>query len=77
MGILGGLADLLRSLRKRRSTPSVKLCPRCHKRTLALSSWMDGWITPEVYLCRSCGYRGPVYVEMTLEEYQKWKDGAK
>ncbi len=52
---------------------SIKLCPRCGSSSIKLSSKWDGWLTPEVYLCGECGYRGPIYLEMTEKEYLEWR----
>lgn len=46
----------------------IKVCPVCGSRKLRLSSPLDGWLTPEVYICEECGYRGPIYLELQLEE---------
>lgn len=48
----------------RRSTTAVraKLCPRCLN-PLKLEGNLLGYLAPQKYLCTSCGYRGPVFVE--------------
>jgi predicted RNA-binding Zn-ribbon protein involved in translation (DUF1610 family) len=52
----------------------IRLCPRCGSRSIEYSSKWDGWLTPVVYLCGECGYRGPIYLEMTEEEYLEWME---
>jgi len=46
----------------------IKLCPRCHSKNIRLSSVFDGWLTPEVYVCKDCGYRGPLVLEVEISE---------
>ncbi|MEM2905657.1 MAG: hypothetical protein QW587_07990 [Candidatus Bathyarchaeia archaeon] len=46
----------------------MRLCPRCKSSQLQLSSWLDAWLLPEVNICKSCGYRGPLLLELTLSE---------
>lgn len=41
-----------------------KYCPRCGSFNIKLSSRFDGWLTPEQYVCRDCGYRGPIILEI-------------
>lgn len=51
--------------KKRRS---IKVCPVCHSLKIKLSSQFDGWLTPEVYICLECGYRGPIVLEVDIDE---------
>jgi predicted RNA-binding Zn-ribbon protein involved in translation (DUF1610 family) len=45
----------------------IKVCPRCGSKNIKLSSTFDGWITPEVYLCMECGYRGTIILELEVD----------
>ncbi len=45
----------------------IKVCPVCGSRKIRLSSSLDGWLTPEIYICEECGYRGPIYLELQIE----------
>ena len=49
----------------------VKVCPVCLSPKIRRSSSFDGWLLPEVYICESCGYRGPVYIEIEVDEDDK------
>jgi len=53
---------------RRVKDPTVRLCPRCRSAEMQLSSWLDAWLLPEVYICKKCGYRGPLVLELTREE---------
>jgi len=66
MGILQNLSAVLKGLKRR--GPVKKLCPRCGSSKLRLSSRFDIWLTPEQYICESCGYRGPIVMEVEEEE---------
>ncbi len=68
MGVLQNIHEVLKGLR--RGGAVKKLCPRCGSSKLRLSSRFDIWLTPEQYICESCGYKGPIVMELeeTSEE---------
>ncbi|UCC32894.1 MAG: hypothetical protein JSW53_03595 [Candidatus Bathyarchaeota archaeon] len=66
MGILRNFSEVLRGLKRR--GPVKKLCPSCGGSKLLLSSRFDIWLTPEQYICESCGYKGPIVMEVEAEE---------
>ncbi len=72
MGILQNIRDVLRGLNRRKALK--KLCPRCGSSKLRLSSRFDIWLTPEQYICESCGYKGPFVMEVEHEENSEEKD---
>jgi len=45
----------------------IKVCPVCLSPNIRRSSPFDGWLTPEIYICDNCGYRGPIYAEIEVE----------
>lgn len=47
---------------------TVRLCPACHSKNIRLSSGFNGWLTPEIYICSDCGYRGPVTLEVEISK---------
>ncbi len=49
-------------------TIRIKVCPICESRNLRLSSQFDGWLVPEMYVCPDCGYKGPIYLEIQIDE---------
>ncbi len=69
MGILQNVRDVLKGLKRRKTVE--KLCPRCGSSKLRLSSRFDIWLTPEQYICESCGYKGPIVMEVEEEETSK------
>jgi len=56
------------------SAKSVKACPRCGSLNVQLSSKFDIWLTPEQYICKDCGYRGPIIVEVEEEKERKGEE---
>ncbi|MBN2155947.1 MAG: hypothetical protein JW776_07885 [Candidatus Lokiarchaeota archaeon] len=51
---------------KRKKHIEVPYCPNCfHK--LELADNVGGWITPKIYHCPKCNYRGTFYVARDLE----------
>jgi predicted RNA-binding Zn-ribbon protein involved in translation (DUF1610 family) len=69
MGILGDIREVLKTLRY--SKPTKIYCPRCASPNINLSSSFDYWITPKKYLCKDCGYTGPIVMELEKEENQE------
>ncbi len=45
----------------------MRICPVCGSRRLERASVFSGWLTPEVWFCPDCGYRGPVYGEIEVD----------
>ena len=66
MGILKDLREILKGMKRRNQT--IKLCPKCGSPKLKLSSSFDIWLTPEQYVCRNCGYKGPIILEVEKKE---------
>jgi len=46
----------------------IKVCPICFSPRIRKSSPFDGWLTPAIYICEDCGYRGPIYAEIEVDE---------
>ena len=61
-------------LKRKPKKKMVRICPSCNKKNLKLSSMLDGWLTPEVYLCLSCDYKGTLFLEIDSDEYIKCRD---
>ena len=71
MHILENLCEILSGLKRGKLAP--KLCPKCGSTKLRVSSGFDTYprmfgITPLKYVCESCGYRGPIAMEIEEEE---------
>lgn len=66
MGILKDLREILKGMKRRSQT--IKLCPKCGSPKLKLSSSFDIWLTPEQYICKNCGYKGPIILEVEKKE---------
>jgi predicted RNA-binding Zn-ribbon protein involved in translation (DUF1610 family) len=47
---------------------NVLACPKCGSRNIELSSRFDAWLMPKRYICRDCGYIGPLVLEVEVEE---------
>lgn len=45
----------------------IKICPACGSPVKRLSKF-SGWLTPEIWFCPKCGYKGPLYAEKEVEE---------
>lgn len=51
-----------RLVRRNPSKPVTKLCINCLS-PLEKGSELGGWLVPQDYYCKSCGYKGYVYLE--------------
>jgi predicted RNA-binding Zn-ribbon protein involved in translation (DUF1610 family) len=51
-----------RFVRRSPTAVRVKLCPRCLNPVIQ-DSKLGGWLIPADYICKNCGYRGPVFIE--------------
>jgi len=66
LGVLKGLREVFGGLKHEKT--AKKFCPVCGSPRLRLSSKFDIWLTPEQYVCESCGYKGPIVMEIDEEE---------
>ncbi|MEM2568844.1 MAG: hypothetical protein QXT67_02745 [Candidatus Bathyarchaeia archaeon] len=64
------LTCVFRSIRWRppQSKNRILACPRCESRNIELSSKFDAWLMPKRYVCKDCGYIGPIVLEIDREE---------
>lgn len=51
-----------RIVRRNPSKPVAKFCVNCLSR-LEKGSALGGWLVPQDYYCKNCGYKGYVYLE--------------
>jgi hypothetical protein len=51
-----------RLVRRNPSKPVTKLCVNCLA-PLEKGSELGGWLVPQDYYCKKCGYKGYVYLE--------------
>ena len=57
--------QVFRSLKWRSpSNRVIRLCPKCGSPDIYLSSKFDAWLMPEQYVCKRCGYKGPIILEI-------------
>ena len=59
--------------RESSSNNTVKVCPICLKDTLSIQPSLLTFIVPRTYYCTTCEYRGPLYAEIPLEDYNQLK----
>jgi hypothetical protein len=69
MKVIQNFRDVFRSLKHQK--PTQIFCPKCASPKINLSSSLDYWLTPKNYLCKECGYIGPVFMELEKEEEKK------
>jgi C4-type Zn-finger protein len=74
LGIINDFYTVVSKLkRKKTGRPTPKLCPRCGTSNLRLSSGVDAYprmygLTPAQYVCESCGYTGPIVLELEKDK---------
>jgi len=66
MKTLENIREVLNTLKHRK--PTAIYCPRCTSPKINLSSSFDIWLMPKKYLCKECGYLGPIVMELEKEE---------
>ncbi len=57
-------------------TRRIRVCPKCGSSKISeAKSSVSGWLVPTTYYCEEekCGYSGPVYVEVDVEELDHLK----
>lgn len=65
----GDLLNILRSLNRRKVDSFV--CPRCESLNIDSSGFLDGWLLPNRFVCKDCGYSGFTVVELEKADGQK------
>ncbi|MFQ6052752.1 MAG: hypothetical protein ACE5OO_00795 [Candidatus Bathyarchaeia archaeon] len=63
MADLKGIWEILKQVRHRR--PQPKFCPSCRGHNIISISKLG--ILPTTYICRDCGYRGTLFLEIDPE----------
>lgn len=48
--------------------PAIVVCPVCRSSKIRLSSRFDVWLMPAQYVCETCGYKGPLVMEIEKQE---------
>jgi predicted RNA-binding Zn-ribbon protein involved in translation (DUF1610 family) len=66
MKLLRDVVKVFKTLKHRE--PSKIYCPKCGSPGIRLSSSLDYWLTPRKYVCRDCGYKGPIVMELEKDE---------
>lgn len=57
-----------------RDSKPCLVCPQCGSLKVHSSSWLDGWIIPEKYVCARCGYAGSILMEIAKDDVKTEKD---
>ena len=74
-----GRFDIFRLIkRKRKNSKEFKACPLCL--SLSIKQHKDsysGWLAPQQYICKDCGYFGPGYIVLDEEELVKHVEAHK
>ena len=76
MGILADFREVIKGLKhKKRGEATVNVCPKCGSLRIFLSSGFDTYprmygITPRKYICKECGYSGPLVMEKIKEKIE-------
>lgn len=53
---------------------TVRLCPKCRLAKLHLLTNVSGWLAPQKFECKECGYHGSFFVEVDIDELKKMKE---
>lgn len=55
-----------KELKRKKKTPSAKLCPNCKKPELQRTT-LGSFTNTEFYKCKNCNYQGSLYLEIDLD----------
>lgn len=78
MGKFTDFREVIKELKhKKRGQIAIKLCPKCASPKISISSGLGTYprlfgITPGHYVCSNCGYEGPIILEQTKKEDEKF-----
>ena len=74
MGKVADFREVIKDLKHQKITEkTIKLCPKCQSNRIEITSGLDTYprlfgITPSKYLCKNCGYSGPIVLEQAIKE---------
>ena len=47
----------------------LRICPKCKQPKLKNALNVSGWLTPNYFECKNCGYLGSLYLEIDPNDY--------
>ncbi len=59
--------EFFKSIKKKGSNNSIKICPKCKKESIFRTN-SGNWTNTEYYVCNECDYKGAFYIEVDPEE---------
>jgi transposase-like protein len=65
----GDLLNILGSLNRRKVDQFI--CPRCNSLNIGSDGFLEGWLLPNRFVCKDCGYSGFMVVELERTDDQK------
>jgi len=69
---LKSLKDIRRYIRRGSPQDVIKVCPICLGDKLEIfHSAFLGFLSPPLYICHICGYKGVIFVEIERIQYEK------
>ena len=46
----------------------LRICPKCKQPKLRTALNVSGWLSPDYFECKNCGYLGSLYLEINSDE---------
>jgi hypothetical protein len=46
----------------------LRICPNCKQPKLKIAFNVSGWLSPDCFECKNCGYLGSLYLEIDPNE---------
>ncbi|MFX0056879.1 MAG: hypothetical protein ACFE85_01020 [Candidatus Hodarchaeota archaeon] len=50
--------------------PKIRICPKCKESKLKNALNTSGWLAPDLFECKACGYIGSFYLEVDPEDIE-------
>ena len=47
----------------------LRICPKCKQPKLRPALNVSGWLSPNYFECKNCGYLGSLYLEIDPNDY--------
>ncbi|MFB0543826.1 MAG: hypothetical protein ACETVR_03495 [Candidatus Bathyarchaeia archaeon] len=65
---LKGTLEALRRVKNRGTR--LRVCPSCGKSNIRPEGSLGFGVLPVIYICKDCGYRGHLIIEVDKEDYE-------
>jgi len=63
------LKEFLKLMKRlKHSGKTIVACPKCGSTNIHQTSILNVWLLPSYWICKDCGYKGPIVMEIDVEQ---------